>query len=627
MGEHSPHVLKGKAVTTFVRLSKVLAVAIALSGCATWDVPDWPKLQPGMCEVPDNYDGNHPYRTKVVPCEDGGDGGPDAMSGEDGGIFDALDAADAGNFDASSNDASNDVKADTGADVVRDMGSIDDGAIVDGAIVDGSNDVGQDAVIDGDGGYCDVSRSPVDTPCLINDAYGVFVSPKGSDNGSGTKAAPFQTIRRAMLAAKSAGKRVYVCDDGDFYREAVTVDSTVDGSKIYGGFECAGWTYATERRANVSPDTGVALTVSGLTIGLTVENMDFEAANATTPGASSIAAIVDSSQNVILRRVWLVGGRGAFGQAGVDGAKGDDGQMVAQGQLGTNAACPGVSIQNGGFWGAANSCNSRGGSGGTAFQGGTGTSGSTGTPDMNVDPPNINNGGPAGAPGAPGSVGIAGLLGQQVSTTGTFSAGGYVPAPPAGSGTDGSTGQGGGGGGASNGVGVCTGASGGAGGMGGCGGKAATGGRGGGASVALLTWNSSGVLLDACWLVASAGGPGGAGGNGGLGGLGQDGAHGGAGYQAGDGGTGDAGGDAGSIIITGGGKGGRGGNGGNGGSGAGGNGGPSYALVYKGSSPSRSNGTTFTPGTAGVKGIGGTAGNAKAPDGIAGSAAEEFGAP
>jgi hypothetical protein len=616
------------------RIFAVLALmALFLIGCATWDVPDWPKLPPGMCEAPDNYDGNHPYRTKVVPCEDGGDGGLDAMSGEDAGIVDALDSTDAGDSDttsndadSSSNDASNDANGDRGADVVRDMGAIDDGAIVDG-----SNDdvVGRDTVTDGDGGSCDVSRSPVDTPCLINDAYGVFVSPKGNDNGSGTKAMPFKTLGKALAFAKSFAKRVYACDDGTGYAEALTVDAALDGTTLYGGFECSVWSYATSRRAKVQPSAGVALTVKGLSIGFTAEDFEFEAADATGgTGTSSIAAILDSTQNVKLRRIRLVSGKGAPGQAGGDGVKGDDGLPNGIGQLGSNASCPGPPLQAGGYWGSASGCSSRGGNGGTANQGANGGNGIAGTPDTSVDPADIDNGGTRGMPGGDGSVGVVGTSGQQTSSVGTFSASGFAAAVAAGSGTDGNTGQGGGGGGASDGFGVCTGASGGAGGMGGCGGKAATGGGGGGASVALLSWNNTGLTLDGCSLITSSGGGGGNGGNGGLGGLGQDGADGGAGYRAGDAGAGDAGtSDAGPLTIAAGGKGGRGGDGGNGGPGAGGNGGPSYAIVYRGSSPGRLNGTIATPGTGGAKGIGGAVGNVKAPDGLAGSAAEEFAVP
>ncbi|HMJ50857.1 MAG TPA: hypothetical protein VK540_02245, partial [Polyangiaceae bacterium] len=92
------------------------------------------------------------------------------------------------------------------------------------------------------------------------------------------------------------------------------------------------------------------------------------------------------------------------------------------------------------------------------------------------------------------------------------------------------------------------------------------------------------------------------------------------------------GGDAGPAPDAGmglgkGGSGGPGGNGGNGGSGAGGNGGPSYALVYKGTAPTQLNGTLLTHGTGGAKGIGGTVDLVTAPDGLPGTAGDEFPVP
>ena len=56
-----------------------------------------------------------------------------------------------------------------------------------------------------------------------------------------------------------------------------------------------------------------------------------------------------------------------------------------------------------------------------------------------------------------------------------------------------------------------------------------------------------------------------------------------------------------------------------GGSGAAGNGGPSYAFVYKGTVPTKQNGTMLSVGAGGSKGIGGSVQNAKAPDGSAGA--------
>jgi hypothetical protein len=152
--------------------------------------------------------------------------------------------------------------------------------------------------------------------------------------------------------------------------------------------------------------------------------------------------------------------------------------------------------------------------------------------------------------------------------------------------------------------------------MGGCGGKPGTGGASGGASVAVLNWQSA-LTLDRCELVATDGGAGAKGGNGGPGGAGKPGAPGGLAYDGPDGGT--------SVGKAG--SGGAGGNGGPGGSGAGGNGGPSYALVYKGDTPTKLNGTLLAHGAGGAKGIGGGLDVAKAPDGFAGGSADEFSVP
>jgi len=64
-----------------------------------------------------------------------------------------------------------------------------------------------------------------------------------------------------------------------------------------------------------------------------------------------------------------------------------------------------------------------------------------------------------------------------------------------------------------------------------------------------------------------------------------------------------------------------------GGRGAGGNGGPSYGDRLQGQLSGPSQRPDGNAGSACAKGIGGTAGNMKAPDGIAGSTAEEYGIP
>jgi hypothetical protein len=458
---------------------------------------------------------------------------------------------------------------------------------------------------------------------VIDERFGVFVSPSGSDTAPGTRAAPFGTLMHAITIAKSSGKRVYACDNGAHYLETVTIDSTTDGVSLFGGFSCAAWTYSLGTRAQVASLSGPALVIRGTSMSVLVENFAFSSPDATTPGDSSIGAIVASTSSVVLRGVRILAGNGAAGRNGVDGGVGDPAPSPGGGQVGMRATCiaDAGSAQLGGSWPSATTCafssGSRGGLGGlgSTANGGNGISGTPG---------NANNGGAAGQQGMPGSAGLPGNTGTMTTSTGTFSATGYAAAPSAGGGTNGVVGQGGGGGGGSD---VpaplqslnCLGASGGAGGMGGCGGQAGTGGSGGGASIALLIWMSP-VVLDACDLQASNGGTGGNGGNGGAGGMGTAGGTGGVALAT----------DAGASISAAG-NGGLGGNGGSGGPGAGGNGGPSYALVFRGSPPTRNNQTTLqVPALGGGPGgLGGTAPGVatRAPSGALGAAAMEFAIP
>jgi hypothetical protein len=509
--------------------------------------------------------------------------------------------------------------SDAGADAGTDASVTGDaGGSADGDVWGGGD--GPDGSLPSDGSPeaappCDKDAAPADAACLIDDQYGVFVSPKGDDAaGQGTKAAPYKTLAKAIADAKAKTKRVYACDDGTGYPESITIGTSLDGTVAYGGFACGAWTYSATAKAVVKPASGTALKVSALTTGLKFDGFEFDSPDATTAGGSSIAVIVDSAQNVAFNNVKVVAGKGGAGVAGVDGAKGDDGLSVdPQQQGGLNASCSALS-RPGGTWPTQSACGSLGGPGGDGKRESDGTAGSAGNPRTNVTPAGADNGGPNGGQGGTiGSVGNAGSPGTASIATGAFSATGHVPATGGANGKDGYPGQGGGGG-ASNapfGTG-CFGASGGAGGMGGCGGKPGTGGASGGASVALLSWQS-GVTLTGCTLISAAGGAGGKGGNGGAGGKGQDGAAGGQGITA-------------PTAIGAGGKGGKGGNGGAGGPGAGGNGGPSYALVYNGTEPVQTT-TTLSAGLGGAKGAGGTAGAVLAPDGTAGTAQQKLQAP
>ncbi len=455
----------------------------------------------------------------------------------------------------------------------------------------------------------DVAPEAAPANCLPRDGgcvEGIFVAPRGSDAGNGSKAQPFGNLMVALRAAQASGKPVYACDDGTGFSEQLTVDSLLDGIVAYGGFDCGTWAAGSSRTVVRSGDT-TALRITGLKLGAVFERFEFRSADATAAGSSSIAVMVDSSKQVVLRNVKVTAGKGADGLAGTDGAKGDDGELVQAQQQGANATCAStVTGHLGGSWGVSSTCGSRGGSGGTALQGES-SSGYPGKPVRTA-----NGGSAGGGNGGPGAVGGSGTVGSAAPNGGTVSPNGYTPAGSGGDGLgDGEPGQGGGGGGASDAsLGNCWGASGGAGGMGGCGGKLGTGGTGGGASVALLIWESE-VTLDSCILLSSNGGNGGKGGNGGAGGKGQEGAIGGLGYSE------DAG-----MAIGPGGKGGKGGDGGFGAPGAGGNGGPSHVIVTKGTAPVQLGSTTLTHGASGQKGTGGTAGETRAPNGSDGNAVD-----
>jgi hypothetical protein len=494
---------------------------------------------------------------------------------------------------------------------------------VDGAGMDGGSEASGDSstIGDSEGGTSPDSAScaPSSAGCVVYANSGVFVSPLGSDTGDGTKTSPLRTLAAGFLKAKQSSKPAYVCDEGTGYAEQITVDATLDGLTAYGGFDCTTWSYSTSKRAIVKPAATTALKVSGLTAGLTLEDFEIDAGDATTAGTSSIAVIVDASLDVALKHVTIAAGRGADGPPGANGDPGADGAAPGSEQTGAAATCGTGTVNVGGSWTDASACGSKGGSGGTVLRNDNGGAGTDGSPTTNITTPSMGTGaaqqtglGGDGNTGNPGSSGNRGAPGQTTSTQGTFSSTGYTVAASGGNGTDGYAGQGGGGGSGSKSASGCIGASGGAGGMGGCGGKPGTGGANGGASIALFSWNS-GVTLTSCEIVGSNGGAGGKGGNGGTAGLGKDGAQGGQGITT-------------PSTIGAGGKGGKGGDGGMGGPGAGGNGGPSYALVFKGTEPTQTT-TTLTPGTGGTKGAGGTAGTVKAPDGAAGDSQQKYAVP
>jgi len=457
---------------------------------------------------------------------------------------------------------------------------------------------------------CDGASSPDADSCVISDEFGLFVSPDGDDKkADGTQKHPYRTLTAALLGV-SAIKHVYVCAAD--YEEASTIEIP-DRVSIYGGFTCAGgnWKYDAPLPAHVLPASPIGATITDAKVGVTIQDLRIDAANAPEDGtgASSFGLMISGSQNIALKRVTVVAGKGGKGNAGADGATGLDGVASGPEQNGKAGTCSNAPGSQMGPAPVPKICGSEGGAGGMAYAAVSYSPMQDGSGGYLVTPTNGGKGGEVlgkiGKNGLAGESGLSGDAGTVAPELGTFSAGGYQVAN-GGNGVAGKPGSGGGGGGASLGTATCVGATGGAGGMGGCGGDPGSGGIGGGASVALLSWQSA-VTLDSCTLTANSGGAGGNGGNAHVGGAGKGG---------GTGGAADSGGTVGK-----GGAGAEGGNGGNGGNGAGGTGGPSIALVYDGTAPIQVGTTSLNFASVGAAaGKGGTLGQAAnyGPDGLKG---------
>jgi hypothetical protein len=443
----------------------------------------------------------------------------------------------------------------------------------------------------GAGGMAPVVCDPTapEAGCHIDTNAGIFVSPSGSDESAGSRTAPLQTIAAAIeLAATSTAATpppIFVCSAD--YAEHLEV--TTHGIALHGGFPCPTdvnepWIYDPESRPRVAPPTdGVVLRVRDVT-SFSATDIDFVAADATTPGGNSIAAFVSGSQAVRFTRVHIDAGDGR------DGAAGELDMFVyepAESLHGRNAGSVSVGGEENACTCAGVERATVGGKGGDALDGGA------------IGQPIELGGGAAGQPhatnctsGGGGEDRPAAIRGPGASVLGALDGFGWVPGS-AGAGADGGAGQGGGGGGGTNG------GAGGGGACGGCGGKGGGPGQGGGASIGLLVFQST-VVAENLSISAAAGSAGG------LGSEGQPGQPGGA---RGDG-TGTAC------------DGGNGGKGADGGSGGGGAGGLSVGVLWSGDTAPQLTNPSITVGTPGAAGVGGDPGM---NDGIPGIAMEVLG--
>jgi len=433
----------------------------------------------------------------------------------------------------------------------------------------------------------------------------IFVSPDGKDSNDGSFGSPTRTINKGVELAAARGKDVYVCTAE--YAENVVVDTKA--VSIFGGYDCVTWARDNQRASVVPPD-GIALTLRKVS-AMTVDRLSFVAANATAAGASSIAAQIVGSDQVVLSHLDLTAGNGAAGLPGTSVATAKHAQAGADGSAGLfcdpyldDWPCD-VGVPTGGD-GPNTTCGStqvHGGTGGKAapYPMGKPQGGAVGIPGKTK----------AGAEGENGGAGKEGAISKE--TFGSVTDDTYVASNSGGDGTDGTPGQSGGGGGGGYschyqgfpideiadcvaGVGqdyFYFGSGGGQGGYGGCGGSAGHGGGAGGASFALLSIKS---VVSLSWSSLTTG-------TGGRGGAPSNGAKGQAGGRGGKAGrTTQYASDSFATNTTGQ-DGGPAGDGGAGGPGGPGGGGPSITLVAFGEMPV-TQAVTFTNG-AGGKGAAG----------------------
>ncbi len=431
---------------------------------------------------------------------------------------------------------------------------------------------GRDPRPDADAGPTAVPPPPPTKPNEITEQFGVFVSPSGQSNASGTRTAPLASIEAAIERAKNENKKkVFVCEGS--YAETLTL---ADGVSIEGRLDCSApdWKLDETKHVDLAAPSSPAIRATNITSATRIDGFRVASPDATTPSGSSIAVLAVDSNGLTFANGMITAGNGMKGDDGVEGEqlRQESTASEARGASEAIAACFwfGVRCTNANKWsrpgasGSSARCLGVDGREVSRSRGGTGAS--TGAYYrvsfhdawvMVIAPVPQEPGSGTGADGGNGANGLEGSLSEQ----------GYRP----GDGTRGSSGEVGRGGdgaavvgpnGFALGADYWWGRLGGGGGAGGCQGLAGTPGKGGGASIGVLALRSPIQIVDAVVTSAS-------GGQGGAGTLGSDPTPGLS--------TGETQGVAGNAM-----NGSRGGVPGVSGHGAGG---PSFAVAHSGASP------------------------------------------
>mgnify|MGYP002619895892 CR=1 FL=1 len=425
-------------------------------------------------------------------------------------------------------------------------------------------------------------EDPEDDCALLDFTRAFFVDALADAGGDGDIARPFQTIAAgiaAFLAQADGGERDRLFVARGTYAEVIDLP---DGLSLFGGFSPQeGWIQTAAEPSLVDAPATTALYVRARLEPGVIDGFHWRAADATTPGSSSHAVVLEEvSGRLLFTRNRVEAGRGADGSPGNPGSDAADAgapQQTARTcglMAGGGSTCGAEGGGGGRGGGCSDSASGAAGFGGRRAPGGAapGDGGAGGTSSGRPIAVGCNS----HTQGSPGQPGISGEGGAPATRPPAQAQGAWLGGSwRAGEGLRGQDGQAGGGGGGGGGggqrrcrliigIGDVDGGTGGGGGAGGCGGGGGGPGAGAGGSVAIVVLRSPGVVLRNNTLVASAGGRGGAGGPGGAGAAGSGGANGLPGAAS----EGSAGG-----------RGGAGGAGGPGGGGSGGAGGASVGVL------------------------------------------------
>ncbi len=385
----------------------------------------------------------------------------------------------------------------------------------------------------------------------------------GVDNtGSGSRAAPFETLGAAITAAQTRGATGVIVKSGYTNSSRLLVPN---GISIYSGFNgTPNWEYDGGTMTQMPVNDTISVEARDIDVRTVLHNIDIRVGNG-GQAENVVGVWAINAPALVLDGVTVDTGNGGngvsgrFGSNGNNGGNGGAGQTLSPGGPGQNSACSSAAGGQGGLGGPPGNTPGQPGQPSPAgLLGGNG-----GGPGAQGQPGRSASGNLDGNDGNNGSYGYTFTADFNLENTGTGATGT--------AGSNGAGGSGGGGGGGrlfsllGNNI-LVAGGGGGGGGAGGCAGTPGEGGGPGGSAIALFVVNSSGLTVRNSEFSAGnggSGGRGGLGGNGGNGGLpgaqgppgsngpavGGPGGIGGTGQDGGDGGSGGGGAGGDSVVI------------------------------------------------------------------------------